>query len=382
MGRRKRFLLYSQHLSGSGHFVRTFEIARALAEAHEVYMIDGGRPVPRQEPGVPFTQVALPRIYRSKEGICPHDSTLDLNEVMQHRLQSLLELVERQRPDVLLIEHFPFSKWPLYPEIIPLVKHAREVNAGLKVICSLRDISPRTRDDPEPEQYQRNVLQTLHTYFDGVVVHADPDMVRIDEYIPWVDQITLPIEYTGYVSEKPGSAMPGIEERGTVIVSAGGAGSAVLISHCISAWKHPRLQEITRDRTLVIFPPLFVSEGEIDGLKQQIKNNSIELEPFTPDFINWMQVADISISEAGYNTCTNILETRTRAILVPNPCMSDQPARAQCLVDRGLATMISPDEVGPETLVAAILDTLSRPSAEHTVDLGGARKTRELLETL
>ena len=78
MSRRRRFLLYAQHLSGVGHFVRTFEIARGLsaksrsrlpggtafAEAldpgcqvepadvpaagrHEVYLVDGGRPVPR-----------------------------------------------------------------------------------------------------------------------------------------------------------------------------------------------------------------------------------------------------------------------------------------------------------------------------------------------
>jgi len=49
-----RVLLYTQHLSGTGHFVRIFEIARALAERYEVYLIDGGRLIPRHPPHTPF----------------------------------------------------------------------------------------------------------------------------------------------------------------------------------------------------------------------------------------------------------------------------------------------------------------------------------------
>ena len=40
-----KVLIYAQHLSGVGHRVRALELARALAERHEVALVDGGRHV-------------------------------------------------------------------------------------------------------------------------------------------------------------------------------------------------------------------------------------------------------------------------------------------------------------------------------------------------
>ena len=38
----------AQHFKGIGHFVRMHAIARGMSEAHEVYLVDGGRRVPRR----------------------------------------------------------------------------------------------------------------------------------------------------------------------------------------------------------------------------------------------------------------------------------------------------------------------------------------------
>jgi predicted glycosyltransferase len=388
MAQGNRFFLYTQHLSGTGHFVRTFEIARALAEGNKVYLVDGGRLVPRSIPNMPVEKIVLPRIYRSNQGIASVEPARGIDDVMRERRKLLLDFIEQARPNILLFEHFPFSKWILYSEIIPVIERARELSDQVKVICSLRDILPITRRDPNPKQHRLNVLRTLHKYFDGILVHADPKIVRLEEHISWIDEITLPIEYTGYVSEKPRNRKaypnsppdPATSERNFAIVSAGGASSISLISHCINAWKHPDLKSVARDRTLVVFAPLFLPTNQISQLEQQTRTANIKFKPFTLTFIDWMQIADFSISQAGYNTCTNILETCTPAILIPNNEMSDQFARARLLSKHGIATMIDPTELSTVDVVRAIKETMDRPRREHTIDLNGAQKTRKILE--
>ena len=98
MADRKRFFLYSQHLAGTGHFVRSFELAAALAERHDIFLVDGGRPIPRRAVAVPLTIVPLPAIYRSAEGIVPVDHSWQIDEVMQQRQTDLLRAIDRIQP--------------------------------------------------------------------------------------------------------------------------------------------------------------------------------------------------------------------------------------------------------------------------------------------
>ena len=100
MTRGKRFFLYCQHLAGTGHFVRTHEIALALAERHEVFLVDGGRPIPRLSSADRLTLVPLPRIYRGEQSIAPLESARRLDDVMHQRRQDLLQAIERIGPDV------------------------------------------------------------------------------------------------------------------------------------------------------------------------------------------------------------------------------------------------------------------------------------------
>lgn len=377
----RRFLLYCQHLSGSGHFVRTYEIARSLAEGNEVHLVDGGRPVPRPPLSIPISRLTLPRIYRGRDAIAPVDASLTIDAVMRDRVRLLTEGIHRIRPDAVVIEYFPFSKWLLYPEIIAAIEAARTANAGVKIVCSLRDVSFRTRDDPQPERHRRNVLETLHRHFDAVLVHADPAVMRIESHIPWAGEIRIPLRYTGYVSEKP-AAGPSPSGAGTVIASGGGAGWAGLITHCMAAWKRLLAEGATGGRRLAIFAPLFLPEGDLADLEQKADGEYIRCMPFAADFLQWMKTADLSVSQAGYNTCTNILETRVRAVLVPNPSMSDQAPRARRLAELGLATVVDPAELDADRLRRAIIEALTLHAPQHAVDLDGAATTRRLLEDL
>ena len=382
MGRKIRLFLYSQHLSGTGHFVRTYEIARVLAEHHDVYMLQGGRPVPRSKAESPISTLNLPPIYRKKDGITPVDSTRKINDVMEERRNILHEFIRTKKPDVILIEHFPFSKQLLAPEILPFIQLAKEVNPEVRVVCSLRDIIPRSPRDPDPDKHRENVLKYLKDHFDAILVHSDPQLVRLEDHVPWISEISVPVEYTGYVSEK--SVNTKVDDKkavnNTVVVSAGGAGSLEIIKNCINAWKHTGFIEVTRNRVLIVFLPLFLKEGDYQQLKQLAGGNTnIRLMPFTPEFIQYLKFADISISQAGYNTCTNILEARIRSILVPDIKMSDQLPRGELMSKLGMATMIHPDNLSVDKLMKTITRVLEAPKPEHNINLDGAHNTSEVL---
>jgi predicted glycosyltransferase len=386
VARRLRFLLYSQSLTGTGHFVKTHEIARALAPDHDVHFVDGGRPFPRPKSPGSLTFLSIPRIYRRAGRLASLDPGETIDDVMARRGRALLDGVERLRPDVLLIDQFPFFKWDLRDEIFSLIERARAGHRQLKVVCSTWELPRGTGLDPSAPP-PRLVLDAFRTHFDGLLIHADPRLVSLADYVPWAREIPVPIEYSGYVSEKleaagdPGEHPAG-RDGGLVIVSTGGASLPSLLRHSIEAWQHLGAEGATGDRTMVIFLPPFPQHSDLDQLPPLPRDGRIRLEPFSHDFLRWMAAAEVSISQAGYNTCTNVLETRVRAILVPNPATLDQVIRARRMAQLGLARTLDVQDLDSDRLAATILDALAAPRPVHDLDLQGAERTRALLEKM
>src|SRR6185503_13629121 len=114
---------------------RIYEIARALAVRHEVHLIDGGRPIPRPRPTHPFALVDVPRIFRRNRQIVPVEPGPAIDAVMAERRRLLSGALECIGPDVVVVEHFPFSKWELRDEIVPLIDRARAVAPGVRVLA-------------------------------------------------------------------------------------------------------------------------------------------------------------------------------------------------------------------------------------------------------
>jgi predicted glycosyltransferase len=386
MSLRLRCLLYCQHIYGSGHFVRTFEIARELARFHDVHVVDGGRPVPRA-PGADLPRlISIPRIGRDATGLVSLDEGRGIDEVFDVRRARLLAAIDAIRPDIVTIEHFPFSKWILGPEILSLIARARAVNPRVRVVCSLRDITPLTREDQLVADHRHRVIETLRGYFDLLLVHADPRMVRLDEQLDWTSEIPIPMHYTGFVSEKPRPGavhLAGGSESSTrpVLVSSGGAGMDSLRPLAIAAWRLLARRGHASGRELVAFLPL--DAGRSAAVSEDVAEGGagIRLLPFSADFLAALMQAHLSISHAGYNTCMNLLETRTRAILVPNREVSDQAFRARRLADLGLAISLDPRDLDVSRLADAIELGLSAERPRHEFDLDGARTTRRILES-
>ena len=388
----RRILVYAQHLSGVGHYVRSFEIARELATRHQVYWIEGGRPVPHRVcPGLHI--VELPRIRRGADGRLQAldneaEHSKSITEVMRKRAAQLLAAVERIRPEVFLVEYFPFSKWELADELLPAITAVR-ANGG-RVLCSLRDVVAKTRHEAVSDQvWQARVTDLVNSHFDALLVHAAPALTRLDQHFAGVAKLHPPIHYTGLVSERllPSSASDADIKRVTgdrpfVLVSAGGGGGGrKLIEQVCMAWQDP---DLAAGRPLVICAGLGWPDTELRQLTRPVGNRRIIVLPFREDFLHWLARADLSISQCGYNTATNLLQTRTPAIVCPNPAMSDQAFRARRLSELGLVELFDSTRQAhhPRDPLAKVIDrVLDQPRTACPVDLEGAQCTRRLIET-
>ena len=162
--------------------------------------------------------------------------------------------------------------------------------------------------------------------------------------------------------------------------AGGGSDGYELIARCVEAWDRLCERKAVENREMVIFSGPFMSQADHRALRKMCAGGAFHFRRFTPDFLWWLQSADFSISHAGYNTCVNVLETRTPALLVPIVEANDQEFRANRLSELGLADVIAPEDLSADRIADAILRGLSQsPSLSHGISLDGAENMNLLV---
>jgi predicted glycosyltransferase len=161
----KRLMFYCQHILGMGHLVRSMEIVRGLVNDFHICFINGGEVIHNFEipPGIEV--INLPAIKTDSEfrTLQPVDSTYDLAEVQAMRTVQLLQVFDRVKPDILMIELFPFGRRKFSFELIPLLERVQATGRKTKVVCSLRDIVVTKQDQAK---HETKVCTLMNQYFD------------------------------------------------------------------------------------------------------------------------------------------------------------------------------------------------------------------------
>ena len=380
-----KIIYYCQYIWGVGHFFRTLEICRALFD-HEVILVAGGPEVDVDLPGhvQPFHLSGL-MTDRNYDGLFPTDAGRTLEEVRRERKQALYTLFEQQRPDVFIIELYPFGRKAFRFELDPILT---DIRAGrlrrTRVFCSLRDILVEKSD---PSAYEERVVKTLNRYFDALLIHADPSLVEIEQTFSRVEDIQVPVVYTGYIAARPppeaGRSLRnrlGIGESDRFVVASAGSGKAgiVLLEPLLAAVDHladdPPLH-------LHVFTGPFMPEEEFQLLKDR-SNQRLKVKRFTSRFLSYLSAADLSVSMGGYNTSMNILATGVPALIWPYPGDHEQGIRAARMAQIGTAGVIREQDLRPGPLANLIRQQLSVPArGRPPIDLEGAHNTARWIES-
>lgn len=375
-GRGPKVFFYVQHLLGIGHLARASRIAAAMVEdGFTVTMVTGGTPV-AGFPGPGVNHVTLPAIVSGDTGFSgiadEHGNPVD-DAFKARRTALLLEAFATAKPDIVIIEAFPFGRRQVRFELLPLLDAIARAKPKPKLLTSLRDIL-QERSKPGRDE---ETVTLINGHFDHVLVHGDPSFIRIEDTFPLANEIAGKVIYTGLVAAPP-PAPPA--ERFDIVVSAGGGavGRDLVLGAREAARTLPRLG----CWCLIAGPNL--PQADYDMLAADLPEG-VEVFRFRKDFASLLGGAHLSVSQAGYNTVCDILRGRCRSLLIPFAAggETEQPTRARHLEAMGLARILAETEVNPQTLADAIRAAHALPAPPpYTLDLDGARRTAAILREL
>ncbi len=370
-------LVHVQHLLGTGHLVRAARIGQALAaRGAAVTLATGNRP-PATADLAGLDVVALPPVAATDatfRTLVDDTGAPVTEETFARRRAILLDLLEAVRPDILLTETFPFGRRPFAAEIVPLLAAAREAARPPVVASSVRDILV-ARDDPSKE---RAMADLAIRWYDRVLVHADPALIRLSDSFPFAGEIARLVHHTGFVHAPSGPAPPPGDGEGEVIVSAGGGAVGLALFETAMAARalSPRLAA-ARWR-------LLVGGGHGEAVRARLAaaaGDGIVVEAARADFQGLLKRARLSVSQAGYNTVLDVLAAGCPAVLVPfsEAKETEQRQRAAVLAARGAATVLDQDDLSPARLAATAEAALDLPPRTLAVATDGAARSANTL---
>ncbi|MFQ5755244.1 MAG: glycosyltransferase family protein [Acidiferrobacterales bacterium] len=372
-----RMLCHVQHLMGSGHQWRVAAIARAMCRhGVDVTYVTGGFPVPGLQLGCArLVQLPPARSPNMRYKTLADQHGRPVNDAWRaQRRGMLLETFAQCRPDVLLVETFPFGRGLLRFELLPLLEAAHARRPRPLVVCSVRDILEQRHRPGGNEE----IVRLLERYFDLVLVHSDPALVPFDATFPLTHCITHKLHYTGYVMAREQAPVTGEAGTGEVIVSAGGGAfgehllRAAMDARALSALAHLRWRILVGQN---------LPQARFERLRSAAADGLI-VERNRPDFTTLLKNCALSISQAGYNTMLEVLACNAPAVFVPysDEREQEQAIRARVLAGHGLVNIVENHELTPQRLAQATGIASTRVSLRHaSIDVSGAETSAQLI---
>jgi len=385
------------HLLGRGHLARMRMLASALARAgNDVTLISGGMPdAVGDGDGAGYRLVQLPAVKVAADNfreLLGEDGRPVDDAFKTRRAEQLLRTVADDAPQVLLVESFPFGRRVLRFELMPLLDAVTVMQPRPLILSSVRDIlQPRAHDR------ERKTAADIDAWFDGVLVHADPAVAKLEETFSCADELRGKIFYTGYVHESvrarltdcgrddlsrhPRNSLKrgGRDGEGAVVVSTGGG--AVGFELLQTAIEARRLTQF-KHRDWLLLVGRGASAAEFDALAERA-GAGITVEWARRDFAALLAACAVSVSQAGYNTALDTVAAGCRAVFVPysRHGEAEQTLRAQKFAALGRAVMVSEDDLTAARLATAI-DHAARLelSAALPIRLDGAAVTVAFIE--
>jgi predicted glycosyltransferase len=376
---RPTLLFYCQHSLGVGHLTRSFALAAALAQRFRVVFLNGGRRPPGVRAPADIERIDLPPLDMDDgHTVVRRDAVLGAAAARAERRRLIDAAVAIIQPAVLLVESFPFGRENFATEILPMIRAARHQLGGALVACSLRDILVDAR--PDQQRHDDRARWLCDRYFDAVIVHADPAFARLEDSFHPTHPMRTAVVHSGYVV--PASDHAASVSRGEhLLVSAGGGIVGDALFRCALAARALLAQPLPM--RLIAGP--FLPEARWQALQRQVQAvPGVELVRHVSDMVLEMRAARASLSQCGYNTVLDLLDSGVPALVVPHQTMTEngQGQGANRLAALGAMLQLDANALRPDTLAAAIERLLVFRPHPAALALDGAERTASILAQL
>jgi predicted glycosyltransferase len=375
-------LFYCQHSLGMGHLMRSFALADRLAERFRLVLLNGGR-LPKLIAAPPNIElINLPPLgIDDNNQIVSHDKRISVKHALDRRQEIISATFDKLRPAVVLVELFPFGRKKFASELLPLLQAAHAPETRALVVCSLRDILVRQRKNQR--EYDNRAAALANEFVDVILVHSDPSFARFEESFQSSLPLRVPIRHTGFVVPRATPSTTSVSLRKRIVVSAGGGiVGEPLLRACIEAHQH-----FAGDREIemkIIAGP-FLSEESWQSLRSVARGKKrLRLVRQVSDLSSELRGAAVSISQAGYNTCLDVLRAGVPALLVPftTDTEDEQRKRAFRLQERGAVKVVEQQDLIPTHLATEIRHLIDSKVNATQLDLHGAETSTVLITSM
>ena len=382
MTTRPSLLFYCQHSLAMGHLVRSLALADSLADHFRVMLLNGGR-LPKGlfiPSGVQVINLPPLGIDEANQ-LVSHDKRISVERALDRRKKMIRTCFDNLRPAVVVLELFPFGRKKFAGELRPLLEAARTDDRRPFIVCSLRDIFGSR--GLNQQKYDDRAAMLTNQFLDLVLVHSDPSFAHFDEsYHPSVP-LKVPIIHTGFVVPRSAPTVGVESTRRRILVSAGGgiAGEPLLRTaiealHCFK--DDPEIE------MKVIAGP-FLPDDAWNTLRVMARGQTqLNVVRCVSDLCDELRGAAVSISQAGYNTCLDILRAGVPALLVPSAkgnC-TEQQKRALRLQRLGAVQVLDHANLNPARLAATIRQLMNCKMARPQLDLDGAKRSTQIIASM
>jgi len=380
MTTRPFLLFYCQHSLAMGHLVRSLALAASLSERFRVMLLNGGR-MPKGlviPEGVQVINLPPLGIDENNQ-LVSHDKRISVERALDRRKKMIRTCFDNLRPAVVVLELFPFGRKKFAVELRPLLEEAHAYDRRAFIVCSLRDIFGSQR--PIQQKYDDRAAMLANQFLDLVLVHSDPSFAHFDESFHPTVPLKVPVIHTGFVVPQtiPGPAVQRSQKR--IVVSAGsGTVGEPLFRTAIEALRYLK-DEI--EMKLIAGP--FVPDDAWNALRVMARGKpQLNVVRCVHNLCDELRGAAVSISQAGYNTCLDIVRAGVPALLVPFVKGNDneQQKRALRLQRLGAAQVMDEETLNPVRLAATIRELMNRSMTKPQLDLDGAKRSTQIIASM
>ena len=343
-------------------------LAQALASRFRVTVVGDLSDAPGTDLPAPISTVCLPPL-----GSLASD---------RERRRILLSTYAALRPRVVVVEQFPFGELHLGAEIVHLLKAATATPRAPFVVSSVRQPLDHWTISTADAKASRSLAEG---YLDAVLVHADPNIARLETAFADDSDWSVPIRYTGFISVDPRGPADVPHDRssdgGEIVVFGEGAGPGDRLCHiAVQACKY--LSAADRLPMRVIAGPAMPPD-EFRALQQAAAGTAgVIVERDVVDVRPLLDGAAVAVAHSAY-PLLDLLQSRVPALVVPPVGGSEeQTARVRRLASLGAVRVVEPEWLDGQTLACQIASTIGFAPRRAELDLSGAGATVRFLTGL
>lgn len=362
----KKLLVYSHDTYGLGNIRRMLAICHHLLEVIpelSILLVTGSPVIHSLRLPSLLDYIKLPCLTRvGRDEYKTKYLSDNIVDAIRLRSDLILSTVRNFKPDMLIVDKKPMG---VKGELADTLSYLQSERPETRQLLILRDIldSPQTIKS----NWTRNGhYEAIKKHYDSVLILGERRIFDLVREYDFPASVAGKVEFCGYIRRE---AEPHIRERTrsrlqineaeklVLVTSGGGQDGYSLIENYLSAVRAAPADR--RFKSLLVFGPEMPETQRTILQRQAVNERDILFQEFAGDMIGLMAAADVVISMGGYNSVCEILSLKKRAIIIPRfRPTEEQWIRADRLSRLGYFKTIHPDELRPDLLLNALLESL------------------------